>query len=153
MRMGCAVDWRPGAVLIALGMVGKKHGKRYAFPTEKRLTELINEFHGFGVSERTVRREVKYLKDERWFDVVRRVRRVEGGKKVFTSNLYKFRKKFFIWLESLEKVANGLFSHFRRPKKAVNQLHQKHAFQRRASELVDKVLIGSIEGMADPGFG
>lgn len=147
------MDWRPGAVLISLGMVGKKHGKRYAFPTQKKLVELVNEFHGFDVSERTLRREVKFLKDERWFDVVRRTRRDKCGKMVFTSNLYKFRKKFFIWLESLEKVGKVLFSHFRRPKKAVNQLHQKHASLRGAAASVDNMLISREEGKAQPEYG
>jgi hypothetical protein len=146
------MDWRSGAVLVSIAACGKKHGKRYSFPTELKLRDLLRRFHGFDVSERTVRREIKFLKEARWFDVVRRTRRDKSGKRVFTSNLYKFRKKFFIWLESLEKVASALFSHFRRPKKAVNKVLQKHASLRRAAASVDKVLISSIEGRAHPGF-
>jgi hypothetical protein len=121
------VDWRPGASLIGIAMTGKKHGKRYSIVGQKRLTELVNQYHPFCVSERSVRRDIKELKDSNWFSVTRRTRPNGCGKRVFTSNMYKFKKKFFIWLESLEGLAGHLFSFFRRPIKAVNKLPKKPA--------------------------
>lgn len=118
---------RCGAVIIAIAKVSKKHKKFYGFPTQKKLQGLVNEYHGFDVSERTIRRDVKELKDDRFLDVTRRTRKDVGEKRVFTSNLYKLKKKAFIWLDSLGKLSDDLFKHFHRPKMANNQLLQKRA--------------------------
>jgi hypothetical protein len=64
------VNGRCQAVGISIAKCGKKHGKRYSFPSQKRLTELINLYHGYDVCERTVRRDIKELKDSRWVDVI-----------------------------------------------------------------------------------
>jgi hypothetical protein len=133
------MDWRGGAVLIAIAKCGKVGRKRYGVPGIPKLTELVNGFHPFNVSERTIRRDIKELKDSRWIQVIRRTRRDSTGKKVFTTNLYKFRKKFFIWLESLEKLAGDLFSLFHRPKMAVNKVLLKHGSSNPVASSVEKV--------------
>ena len=141
------------AVLVTIMKCAKRYGKFYSFPSESKILELLEKYHGIVICERTLRRILRALEKFRFIDTIHRTRIDALGRRLWTSNLYKMRKRAFMWLNSIENLAKGLFSHFRRPKLADYQLQQKRAFIRTASELVEKVLKSSSEGMAQPEFG
>ena len=119
---------RQEAEIITLLKIGKRHGKRYSFPSQSTWRALLKAYHSFEISERTLRRDLRDLEACKFLETVHRKRRVVGEGRVFTSNLYKFKKKVFIWLRSMEVLTKSLFKHFRRPNLADNQLCKKQAF-------------------------
>lgn len=119
---------RQEAIIVTLMKVGKKHNKRYSFPTQKTILRLLKAFHGYEISERTLRRDLRDLEENNYIKTTHRKRLVQHLGRWFTSNLYKFQKKVFIWLNSWENRAKHLFRWFHRPILAVNIATQKQAF-------------------------
>ena len=140
------MDARCSAIAITMAKVSKRHGKRYGFPSQRRLLELLSQCHGYEISERTLRRDLREMESEHFIKTTHRTRRDKTGKRFYTSNLYKLSKKFFIWLESLEKLATGLFSHFHRPKMADYQLLKKRASLPQARASVEILWIPDSKG-------
>jgi len=118
---------RQEALLISLLSVAKKHKKFYCFVSQKRLEELLKDFHRMAISNRTLNRDLRWLEDNRFISRLRRIRKGVDGKPLFTSTLYKFTGKLFNWLNSIGSRVKRLFSWFRLPKMADYQLAQKQA--------------------------
>lgn len=118
---------RQGAIVTTIMKIGKKHGKKYSFPAQKKILELIGSYHGYEISERTLRRDLRDLEENRFIETLHRKMVVPGHGRIFTSNLYKLKRKVFMWLRSMEVLAKDLFSHFHRPIMADNKLTQKPA--------------------------
>ena len=115
------------AILECVVGCAKAHKKGYCFPSQRKMVELIKKYQGVDVSERTVRRWVHWCSRHKYFDVVRRTRRVQHGGRWFTSNLYKLRRKAYAWVRRLEVFSTSVFSVFQRPKLAAYQAMQKQA--------------------------
>ncbi|MBM4338995.1 MAG: DeoR family transcriptional regulator [Deltaproteobacteria bacterium] len=118
---------RQQAEVITIMKVGQKHGKRYSFPSQKKILSILKSIHGYEISERTLRRDLRDLEENKLLETTHRKRWIPGSGKVFTSNLYKLKKKVFIWLSEIGAMVDGLFRHYRRPKLADNQLPKKQA--------------------------
>jgi len=118
---------RQEALLISLLSVAKKHKKFYCFVSQKRLEELLKDFHRMAISNRTLNRDLRWLEDNRFISRLRRIRKGVDGKPLFTSTLYKFTGKLFNWLNSIGNRVKRLFSWFRLPKMADYKLTQKQA--------------------------
>jgi len=118
---------RHEALLISLLSVAKKHKKFYCFVSQKRLEELLRDFHKMVISNRTLNRDLRWLVDNGFISRLRRIRKGPDGKPLFTSTLYKFTGKLFNWLNSIGNRVKRLFSWFRLPKMADYQLTQKQA--------------------------
>ena len=106
--------------MVARGLIGiaKKHNKHYCYVSQKTLQLLLKKFSHWNMSERTLRRRLKDLGDEKYIEIVHRNWDEVDGSKRFNCNLYKFKRKLFEWFEKLERVARKVFSFFRRPKLA-----------------------------------
>lgn len=137
---------RCSSIAITIAKCGKKHHKFYSFPTQKKILDLLASYHDIKISERTLRRDLTWLVDNLFIEKIQRTRKDDKGHLVWTSNLYKFKHKFFMWLRSLEVLTSNLFSFFRRPKLADNQLKQKQASSLDAPTSVQKLLIKERDG-------
>lgn len=115
------MESREEAILSCLFGVSIKYGKKYCYPSQSKIEQLLSKFHGFDISNRTLNRDLKILEEGRFLERVRRTKRVGRGKKQFTSTLYKFKAKAYIWLNSLAKWASKALSSFRLPKMADNK--------------------------------
>lgn len=122
------MSWRRFAVLKTILKCAMAHGKFYSFPSQKTICKYLRLYYGIDRSERSVRRDIKWLKENKWLVVVRRTLRGCPGKKLFTSNLYKVCYKAFMLLKGTENLIKNIFSHFHRPKVAHYQLPKKQAF-------------------------
>jgi len=115
------MESRREAILSCLFGVSLKYGKKYCYPSQNKLQQLLFDYHDIGISNRTLNRDLAVLVDEKYLSRLRRTKRVAGGKKQFTSTLYKFRAKAYILLNSLGKWVKKVFSFFRLPKMADNK--------------------------------
>lgn len=134
------------AVCISLLSVAKKHERKYCFISQKRLEELVETYHGFDFSNRSLNRDLLWLCLNGYLTRVRRIRTGPDGKPLFTCTLYKFTGKLFNWLYSIGNRVKRLFSHFRLPKMAEYQLAQKQASSAVAASSVEKLWITEKDG-------
>lgn len=116
------------AVVMCLLGVAKKYHKFYCWVSQKRIEELLLQYQGMGISNRTLNRDLRWLEDRGFITRLRRIRVNREGKIVYCSTLYKFTGKLFNWLHSMGNRVKRLFSHFRLPALANHQLLQKQAF-------------------------
>jgi hypothetical protein len=112
------MESRNEAILSCLFGVSLKYGKKYCYPSQGKIERLLFDYHDFDISNRTLNRDLLELVNEGYLKRLRRTKKVDGGKKVFTSTLYKFKVKAYIWLNSLAKWGKKVFSSFRLPKMA-----------------------------------
>jgi len=115
------------SILICLLSVAKKHQKKYCFVSQRRIGELLDLYHDFGISNRTLNRDLRWLEDHAFISRVRRLRVTSSGKFVRDCTLYKFTGKLFNWLYLLGNRVKRFFSFFHLPKMADYQLKQKQA--------------------------
>ena len=112
---------RGECVMMTLFGVSKTYGKRYCYPSQKKVLELLERYHDFGISRRTLNRDLRELEDEGFIKRIRRHRRLKSGGILFSSTLYKFTVKAFKYLSGLQKWVKGLFSSLRVPNLAHNK--------------------------------
>jgi len=112
------MESRGEAILSCLFGVSLKYNKKYCYPSQGTLQRLLFDFHSVDISNRTLNRDLATLVNERYIERVRRTKKGDGGKRVFTSTLYKFKIKAYIWLNSLGRWVKKVFSSFRLPKMA-----------------------------------
>lgn len=112
------MESRGEAILSTLFGVSLKYGKKYCYPSQSKIEQLLFDYHDIDISNRTLNRDLAVLVNERYLERLRRTKKVGRGKKEFTSTLYKFKAKAYIWLNSLAKWAKKVFSSFRLPKMA-----------------------------------
>lgn len=112
------MESRGEAILGCLFGVSLKYGKKYCYPSQAKIEQLLFKYHDFDISNRTLNRDLLFLVKEKYLERMRRTKTVRGRGKQFTSTLYKFKKKAYIWLNSLAKWGEKVFSLFRLPKMA-----------------------------------
>ena len=112
------MESRSQAILGCLFGVSLKYGKKYCYPSQSKIQQLLFDYHDFDISNRTLNRDLRDLVDRSYVKRVRRTRYVKGCGKVFTSTLYTLRPKAYMWLNSLVKWGKKVFSTFRLPKMA-----------------------------------
>jgi hypothetical protein len=133
-------------VLGALLGIAKKHNKKYCWVSQKKLGELVGEFGGIWMSNRTLNRDLRFLEDDGWIQRVRRITMGDDGRFKFRCTLYKFKAKVFNTLFSIGNAVKRLFSHYRLPRWAEYQLYQKQVSSRTLPGSVEKVLIKERDG-------
>jgi hypothetical protein len=134
------------AEVMSLLGIAKKYHKFYCWVSQKRIGELLEKYHQFGISNRTLNRDLRWLEDNGYISRLRRIRVNKEGKLVFCSTLYKFTGKLFNWLNSMGNRVKRLFSHFRLPRLADYQLQQKQAFPFGVASSVEIVWIKDKDG-------
>lgn len=144
------MESRLAAILSCLLGVCLKHGKKYCYPSQSKLLELLSEYHGYDISVRTLNRDLALLVADRYLDRVRRTRMIKGCGKRFTSTLYKFRVKAYKWLYAVGKWSNAVFSCFRLPKMADYKSIGRNEISSNTSALCGNSVETVIKGRASP---
>lgn len=108
------------AILGTLVGVAKHHNKPYCFVSQDRILELLERYHSWNISRRTLNRRLKELEDEGYFVRIRRHIRGSDGRLVMRSTLYKFCGKIFAWIGRVGRWALRLGRVFRVPGLAHN---------------------------------
>ena len=157
MYINSSLKSRPMVILEALLGVARKHNKKYCYVSQKRLEELVEQFGGILTSNRSLNRDLRLLEDDGWIERVRRHHRsAVDGHFVFATTLYKFKAKVFNCMVFLGNTVKRVFSSFRLPKWADNQLAQKRASSLATASSVGKLLIKERNGtlhLWDPRIG
>jgi len=78
--------------------VGKKHGKKYCFPSQETLLRLLRKFYGIERSRRTLNRWLTDIESSGYIRRKRRIRRDPRIGIVFQSTLYRITKKGYLLL-------------------------------------------------------
>ena len=144
------MESRCEAILSTLFGVSLKYGKKYCYPSQSKIQQLLYDYHGIDISNRTLNRDLLVLVNDRYLKRVRRTKKVGRGKKEFTSTLYKFKAKAYIWLNSLQKWSQRVFSSFRLPKMADNKSISGNEISLNASAFCGNPVEIPIEGMPSP---
>jgi len=139
---------RSEAVMMTLFGISKTYGKAYCFPGQKRILSLMEEYHGFEISRRTLCRDLLELEKEGFIKRVRRLRRTPAGKLLFNSTLYKFTGKAFNYLFGLGKWVKGLLSAFRVPKPSHNKSKTENEISSKSPARVDNLWKSPFKGCA-----
>lgn len=145
-QVGFGLMSRYEAIIRALLGIAKKHGRKYCWVSQERLVELVGEFGGVWMSNRTLNRDLRFLEDDGWIQRIRRHRMGADGKIVFACTLYKFKAKVFNTLFSIGNQVKRLFSHFRMPAWGEYQLSQKQVSPGAAASSVEMLLIKERDG-------
>jgi hypothetical protein len=137
---------RPGVILNALTSIARKHDKKYCWVSQEKLRELVGKFGGIWMSPRTLNRDLRFLEDEGWIERIRRNKKGPGNQILFACTLYKFGVKVFNSMFCLGNSVKRFFNHYRLPRWAEYQLHQKQAFSLAPASSVEKVWIKDKDG-------
>lgn len=112
------MESRGEAILGCLFGVSMKYNKKYCYPSQAKIEQLLSKYHDFDISNRTLNRDLLVLEGEGYISRLKRTKKIGVRGKQFTSTLYKFKAKAYIWLNSLAKWGAKVFSLFRLPKMA-----------------------------------
>ena len=144
------MESRSGAILGTLVGISKTYKKRYCFPSQNKILDLISRFHGFGISRRTLNRDLFELEKEGFIKRIRRLRRSGSGSLLFSSTLYKFTGKAFKYLYGLGKWVEGIFSAFRVPKVSHNKSQRENEILKAVAADVDNLWKSPLKGPVSP---
>jgi len=134
------------AIVISLLSVAKAHQKKYCWASQKKIQQLVEDYHKIATSNRTLNRDLRWLEDNGYISRLRRIRVDSQGRLVFSSTLYKFTGKLFNWLYGIGNRVKRLFSYFRLPKWADHKLTQMVGSSTTLPGSVEKVLIKERDG-------
>ena len=134
------------STVVSLLSIAKAHQKKYCFVSQKTILKLLDKYHGWEISRRTLNRDLKWLVENGYISRLRRIRVGPDGKLLFCATLYKFTGKLFNWLYSAGNRITRFFSFFRVPKMAHHQLAQKHGISPGAASSMQEVVIKARDG-------
>ncbi len=119
---------RHARILRVLKDLGKHFARDYSFPSQAKMLDLLNRYHGLSMSRRTLNTDLASMEAR---GLIARTRRLSWGK--FTSTIYHITKNGRKWWSAAQKMF-GLFKSSRVQSSANNNdLSTK-----------DKVLYGEI---------
>jgi len=97
------------AILHILLSLSRKKSRFWCFPSQKRLCELLYEFHGVSVSRRSLNRYLDVLESEGFFRRIRRLRKGDDGRLVFGSTVYVISRKLVQYAGRWLRAIGALF--------------------------------------------
>jgi len=89
-----------------------KQGKRYCFPSQAKLCEILGKYYGNPIHRRALNYHLRHLEDREYIKRKRRIKRDQNGKMIFASTLYFLTKRgyrFLARLANLSKKLKGFF--------------------------------------------
>jgi len=107
---------RQARILCVLQYLNKTFKKGYCFPSQEKITELLNRWYGLSMSNRTLNRDLNAMEAR---GHIKRTRRLSWTK--FSSTCYEIKKIGYVWWSALQK-AFGLFKKSRLPNLADNNV-------------------------------
>lgn len=120
---GYDIQFQERAFSIAetLVNVARIHRKKYCWPSQIKILNLLEKYQSLEISRRTLNRDLKWLEDNGYISRLRRIRMSPDRKLIFCSTLYKFKGKLFNYLHFLRNSLDRIFCLFRVPKWAHNK--------------------------------
>ena len=146
------MESRSSAILGTLVGVSKTYKKKYCYPSQAKIIDLLKKYHGFDISRRTLNRDLLELQKEGFITRMRRLRRSRSGALLFSSTLYKFTHKAFKYLYGLGKWVQGVFSSFRVPKVAHNKSQIENEIFKVVAADVENLWKSPLEGKPSPAY-
>lgn len=134
------------AILSTLVAVAKCHNKPYCFVSQGRVLELLEKYHSWNISRRTLNRRLKELEDEGFFVRIRRHRRALDGHLILRSTLYKFCGKLFAWIGRLGRWIRSVARVFAVPGLAHNNSLQESRISSMPTHPVENLLTKERNG-------
>jgi len=138
------------AILMTLVGVAKCHNKPYCFVSQNKQLALLEKYHSWNISRRTLNRRLKELEAEGYFIRIRRHIRGPNGDFIPRTTLYKFCGKFFNWLYGVKRWIGSIFSVFRVPKWAHNNSLKESEVTPSTLSFVEILWKSDLKGRASP---
>jgi hypothetical protein len=117
------MESRKEATLKTYFAIAKKKGKPYVYSSQRRTLELLDKYHGFTISRRTLNRDLREMEDEGYIWREQRHRRAKDGTFVPGSTLTHFKARAFDWFARGLMSTARIFSSFHVPKVALNRFN------------------------------
>jgi len=92
-------------ILHIINYLSSSFGKKYCYPSQATLLNLLDSHHGIKISRRSLNYHLRFLEDNNFIHRVRRIPKKAGDVWRFKSTMYWLKKKAFA---VLSKVAAGL---------------------------------------------
>jgi Fe2+ or Zn2+ uptake regulation protein len=89
-------------IVAILDGLAKYHGKRYCYPSQKKVLELLEKRLQIKISIATLNRWLRAIEDEGFITRLRRIRRDKILGTVFNSTLYTLKKKSYALLARMK---------------------------------------------------
>jgi len=84
-------------ILSIIQGLSKYHGKKYCYPSQIKLMELLKNRVGIKISIATLNRYLRVVEDEGWLRRIRRIKRDRVKGMIFQSTIYIITRKGY-WL-------------------------------------------------------
>ena len=136
------------ATLETVSSVASRFGKAYCYPSQPLILKRLEEYHGIKISRRTLNRVLRWLEDHHYFKRIRRHRADSDGRILFSSTLFKLKKKLFMRLNLLRKWLDRVSPRLRVPVRAQYKFTQKNEISSKGPSSADFLLIKGKDGRA-----
>jgi len=114
---------RKEAILKTQFGIARKKGKPYIYASQKRMLQLLDKYHGFTISVRTLNRDLREIEDEGYIWRQQRHRRARDGTFVPGSTLTHLKARGFDYFARGLMDTARIFSSFHVPKVALNRFN------------------------------
>jgi len=92
-------------LLVVINGLSERYGKRYCYPSQVKLLELLGKRLQVNMSIATLNRHLRVVEDAGYLRRIRRIRRDENLGTVFQSSIYILKKKGYLLLAKAGLVA------------------------------------------------
>jgi len=86
-------------ILKAITYLIRMSSKKYCYPSQDTLLNLLNTHYGVKICRRTLNYHLRQLENRHFIKRVRRISRGPEGRPLFKSTLYFVKRKVFTWLK------------------------------------------------------
>lgn len=83
------------SIFQTLIYLSSKYGKKYCYPSQDKIVEILSKFYKVDISRRSLNRWLRYLEDEGYFERRRRITMGDDGRFHFRSTIYILKGKLF----------------------------------------------------------
>jgi len=93
-------------ILVSLQL---RYGKAYCFPTQKKILQLLEEYHGIKIQRRALNYALADLEAAHIISRKRRIKHSKTGEMIFKSSLYFIQKLGHIFISRIKKYGEKIF--------------------------------------------
>lgn len=137
-------------ILMVLGGVSCKYGKRYCYPSQAHILRLLERFYLIKISRRTLNRHLKKLEQCHFFSRQRRHISGPGEKMICRTTLYRLGQRLFKLVKTFGRFAGGFARLLGVPLVSQYSLSKRERDLKVACGGVEILLKSPIEGKPSP---
>jgi len=100
------------SIILTLAHLMLKQGKRYCFPSQEKLCEILGKYYDNPIKRRGLNYHLRHLEDKKYITRKRRIKRGPDGKLLFASTLYFLTKRGYKFLAKLINLTKKLKDFF-----------------------------------------